>query len=243
MRRWACIADGTRWKVLTEEETENRFEITHDKLSEALCRSQVFTAREWKEMGIKGLRVGHFVRAGGAFFYGPEEISSNYTLSGDVAQTGGEAVEIEIEPRAGPANYKVRRKAVLKSRRERQRRVIMGAVIRGEEPDDRGRWAIQRIVQVERPPTSRRGRPLRVLVNWEGTDDQGMPWQDSWIGISMLTADQKAEARRLERETYASAEVRQGREKRQKTAKQGQDDDRQRWEVRLRSRKRTLFND
>ena len=167
MRRWACIADGTRWKVLTEEETENRFEITHDKLSEALCRSQVFTAREWKEMGIKGLRVGHIVRAGGAFFYGPEEISSNYTLSGDVAQTGGEAVEIEIEPRAGPANYKVRRKAVLKSRRERQRRVIMGAVIRGEEPDDRGRWAIQRIVQVERPPTSRRGRPLRVLVNWE----------------------------------------------------------------------------
>ena len=243
MRRWARIADGTRWKVLTEEETEDRFEIIHDKLSEALCRSQVFTAREWKEMGIKGLRVGHFVRAGGTFFYGPEEISSNYTLSGDAAETGGEAVELEIEPRAGPANYKARRKAVLKSRRERQKRVIMGAVTRGEEPDDSGRWAVHRIVQVERPPTSRRGRPLRVLVNWEGTDDQGMPWHDSWIGISMLTADQKAEARRLEKETYATAEVRQGKEKRQKTAKQGQDDDRQRWEVRLRSRKRTLFND
>ena len=66
-----------------------------------------------------------------------------------------------------------------------------------------------------------RGRPLRALVNWEGTDEHGMPWHDSWVGIAMLTADQKAEARRMERESYASVESRQGREKRQKTGNGG----------------------
>ena len=85
------------------------------------------------------------------------------------------------------------------------------------------------------------------MVNWEGTDEHGMPWHDSWawkwVGIAMLTADQKAEARRMERESYASAERRQGREKRQKTGKQGQEEAKQRWENRLRRRKRTLFDD
>ena len=72
-----------------------------------------------------------------------------------------------------------------------------------------------------------------------------MPWHDSWVGIAMLTADQKAEARRMERETYASVDIQQGqgREKRQKTGKQGQEEAKQRWENRLRRRKRTLFDD
>ena len=67
-----------------------------------------------------------------------------------------------------------------------------------------------------------------------------MPWHDSWawkwVGIAMLTADQKAEARRMERESYASAESRQGREKRQKREdgeQQGQEEAKQRWENRL----------
>ena len=243
LRRWARIADGTRWNVLTEAETEERFELVHDKLSEALSKSQTLTVREWKDMGIKCLRVGHFVRVGGAFFYGPGEVASNYTLSGDAVDTQGETIEIEIEPRGGAANNRARRKAVLKSRREIRKRAVMGAVQRGEEPDDSGRWAVQRIVQVERPPTSRRGRPLRVLVNWEGSDEHGMPWHDSWVGIAMLTADQKAEARRMERETYAPVDSQQGREKRQKTGKQGQEEAKQRWENRLRRRKRTLFDD
>ena len=179
----------------------------------------------------------------GAFFYGPGEVASNYTLSGDAVDTQGETIEIEIEPRGGAANNRARRKAVLKSRREIRKRAVMGAVQRGEEPDDSGRWAVQRIVQVVRPPTSRRGRPLRVLVNWEGSDEHGMPWHDSWVGIAMLTADQKAEARRMERETYAPVDSQQGREKRQKTGKQGQEEAKQRWENRLRRRKRTLFED
>ena len=53
----------------------------------------------------------------------------------------------------------------------------------------------------------------------------------------MLTADQKAEGRRMERETYASVDIQQGREKRQKTGKQGQEEAKQRWENRLRRRK------
>ena len=65
-----------------------------------------------------------------------------------------------------------------------------------------------------------------------------MPWHDSWawkwVGIAMLTADQKAEARRMERESYASAESRQGREKSAEDGEQqGQEEAKQRWENRL----------
>ena len=53
----------------------------------------------------------------------------------------------------------------------------------------------------------------------------------------MLTLDQRAEARRLERDKYASAEDRkQGGKQRQK--KGDQEEEKHRWEVRLRSRKR-----
>ena len=34
-----------------------------------------------------------------------------------------------------------------------------------------------------------------------------MPWHDSWVGIAMLTADQQAEAQRMERETYAPVDT------------------------------------
>ena len=237
MRRWARLADGTRWKILTEKETEERIELVHDKLSAALSISQVLTTREWKDMEIRDLRVGHFVKVGGAFFYGPEDIASSNTLSGEVVGDQGETVEIEIGPRGGTERQKERRRAVLKSRREIRKRAVMRGVQLGEEPDDSGRWAINKIVQVERPPASRRGRPLRVLVNWVGGDEQGMPWHDSWVSISMLTLDQRAEARRLERDRYASAEDRnQGGRKRQK--KGDQEEEKHRWEVRLRSRKR-----
>ena len=94
---------------------------------------------------------------------------------------------------------KARRKAVRKERRERQRRVVMRAVYDGLEPDDAGRWAIQRILQVERPATSRRGRPLQVLVQWVGDDEDGNPWQDSWVGITIglpRISEQKHDASR-----------------------------------------------
>lgn len=207
MRRWARVADGTKWHIITEEETEERIELIHDKLSVALSKAQLLSKLEWKEMHIRGLRVGHFVRDQGGFFYAPGEVASNNTLSGGVAPDQGEQIEIEIEPRRGPVQNKARRKAVRKERRERQRRVVMRAVYDGLEPDDAGRWAIQRILQVERPATSRRGRPLQVLVQWVGDDEDGNPWQDSWVGITRLTADQRAEARRLEKAKYAPEDL------------------------------------
>ena len=70
--------------------------------------------------------------------------------------------------------------------------------------------------------------------------DRRMPFLLLVVIISMLTADQRVEARRMERDAYGSVDAVQGREKRQRRAKQGQEDDVQRWEVRLRSRKRSL---
>jgi hypothetical protein len=214
--------------------------LIHDKLSVALSKAQSLSKLEWKEMHIRGLRIGHFVRDQGGFFYAPGEVASNNTLSGGVAPDQGEQIEIEIEPRRGPVQNKARRKAVRKERRERQRRVVMRAVYEGLEPDDAGRWAIQRILQVERPATSRRGRTLQVLVQWIGDDEDGNPWQDSWVGISMLTADQRAEARRLEKTRYAPEDL--GKRARKEVVAQRraqpQDEDKKQWEVRLRNRKR-----
>ena len=170
MRRWARVADGTKWHMLTEKDTEERMELIHDKLSDTLSKAQTLSRLEWKEMNIRGLRVGHFVRAGG-FFYAPGEVASNNTLSGGAAVNHGERIEIEIEPRRGPEQNKARRKVVLKERRERRRRVAMRAVHDGLEPDDAGRWAIQRILRVERPLSSLRGRRLQVLVEWVGEDE------------------------------------------------------------------------
>jgi hypothetical protein len=242
MRRWARIADGTKWHILTEKETEERIELIHDKLSDALGKSQNLTRLEWKEMNIRGLRVGHFVRDRGGFFYAPGEVASNNTISGDAFTDQREHLEIEIEPRRGPGRDEARRKMVLKERRERRRRIVMRDVRDGIEPDDAGRWAIQRIVQVERPSTSRRGRPLRALVQWVGEDEDGNPWQDSWVGVTMLTADQRAEARRLEKARYAPEDA--GKKARKEIVArkrtQPQDEDKKQWEVRLRNRKRAL---
>ena len=242
MRRWARIADGTKWHILTEKETEERIELIHDKLSDALGKSQNLTRLEWKEMNVRGLRVGHFVRDRGGFFYAPGEVASNNTISGDAFTDQREHLEIEIEPRRGPGRNETRRKMVLKERRERRRRIVMRDVRDGIEPDDAGRWAIQRIVQVERPSTSRRGRPLRALVQWVGEDEDGNPWQDSWVGVTMLTADQRAEARRLEKARYASEDA--GKQARKEIVARRrtkpQEEDKKQWEVRLRNRKRAL---
>jgi hypothetical protein len=73
MRRWARRADGTRWLILTEAETEERFEFCHEGLRALLALKQVLSAGEWKALGIHNLRLGHFIRVG-QLFYGPEEV-------------------------------------------------------------------------------------------------------------------------------------------------------------------------
>ena len=51
----------------------------------------------------------------------------------------------------------------------------------------------------------RRGRPLDVLVEWEGKDsDGGDLWEESWVSITDLSKDLREEARRLESELFGS---------------------------------------
>ena len=77
----------------------------------------------------------------------------------------------------------------------------MGPVRAGVESDDRGRWAVRGIMAVRRHE-GRRGRPLDVLVEWEGEDSNGDLWDESWVSVAELTPDLRAEARRLEMELF-----------------------------------------
>ena len=138
MRRWACVADGTRWLILTEAEAEERFEFQHDGLRAILEVKQVLSSGEWKALGIHNLRLGHFITGSAR---SPEQAPSCHTLSGQVAMDVGEVVRIEIEPRWDPQRKKRRRQEVQRARRDVRQRVAMGPVFAGQEADDGGRWA------------------------------------------------------------------------------------------------------
>ena len=161
---------------------------------------QVLSSGEWKALGIHNLRLGHFIRVG-QLFYGPELAPSCHTLSGQVAMDVGEVVRIEIEPRREPLRDKRRRQEVQRARREVRQRVAMGPVIAGQEADDGGRWAVRRVMAVRRHE-GRRGRPLDVLVEWEGEDSDGDLWEESWVSITHLSKDLRDEARKLESELF-----------------------------------------
>jgi len=115
----------------------------------------------------------------------------------------GELVRIEIEPRRDPQRGKRRRQEVLRSRREVRQRVAMGPVVAGQEADDGGRWAVRRIMAVRRHE-GRRGRPLDVLVEWEGEDSDGDLWEESWVSVTYLSKDLRDEARKLESELFGT---------------------------------------
>ena len=150
------------------------------------------------------MRLGHYVRVGQGsteMFYGPGEMASQHTLSGDAAEEVGDVTVLEIAPRWGVQQRKRRRREVVCSRREVQRRIAMGPVRAGVEADDRGRWAVRGIRAVRRHE-GRRGRPLDVLVEWEGEDSDGDLWEESWVSVTELTPDLRAEARQLETELF-----------------------------------------
>jgi len=240
MRRWARRADGTRWLILTEAETEERFEFRHERLRALLEFKQVLSDGEWKALGIHNLRLGHFIRVG-QLFYGPEEAPSCHTLSGQEAMDLGEPVRIEIEPRGDPQRMKRRRQEVLRSRREVRQRVAMGPVVAGQEADDGGRWAVRRIMAVRRHE-GRRGRPLDVLVEWEGEDSDGDLWEESWVSVTYLSKDLRDEARQLESELFGTrgAQVPSRRAAQRDGARQRQEREREtmQWSSRLRERAR-----
>ena len=243
MRRWACVADGTRWLILTEAETEERFEFRHDGLRALLEVKQVLSSGEWKALGIHNLRLGHFIKVG-SFFYGPEQVPSCHTLSGQAPMDVGEVVRLEIEPRWDPQRGKRRRQEVQRARRDVRQRVAMGPVLAGQEADDGGRWAVRRIMAVRRHE-GRRGRPLDVLVEWEGEDSDGDLWEESWVSITVLSQDLREEARRLESELFGprGKQALSRRAERRNDVRQRQERERsdQQWSSRLRDRARRAF--
>jgi len=81
----------------------------------------------------------------------------------------------------------------------------MGPVVAGQEADDGGRWAVRRIMAVRRHE-GRRGRPLDVLVEWEGEDSDGdlCGSEESWVSVTYLSKDLRDEARKLESELFGT---------------------------------------
>ena len=121
MQRWAARANGCCWHILTDTEVEERFELAHEGLRRLLATKQILSDVEWKRLGINNLRLGHYVRVGQGFnemFYGPEEITSQHTLSGEAAEDVGDVLVLEVAPRWGAQQKKRRRQEVADSRRE-----------------------------------------------------------------------------------------------------------------------------
>ena len=111
MRRWAARANGCCWHILTDVEVEERFELAHEGLRQLLATKQILSEVEWKRLGINNLRLGHYVRVGQGFnemFYGPEEITSQHTLSGEAAEDVGDVLVLEVAPRWGAPSPRVR---------------------------------------------------------------------------------------------------------------------------------------
>ena len=77
----------------------------------------------------------------------------------------------------------------------------------GLESDPRGRWGVEKLVDVWRQPHVK-GRRLQALVRWRGCDpDTGEAWTDTWLAVNetFFTADMRREARAMERTKYPKA--------------------------------------
>ena len=153
----------------------------------------------------------------------------------------GEVVQIEIEPRWNPQRAKRRRHEVRDARRDVRQRIAMGPVIAGQEADDGGRWAVRRVMAVRRHE-GRRGRPLDVLVEWEGEDSDGDLWEESWVSVTYLSKDLREEARKLESELFGPrrmpAPSRRAARREEVRRRQERERSIQQWSSRLRDRAR-----
>ena len=114
-----------------------------------------------------------------------------------------ERVILDIQPRGGSTGAAAKaaaRKSKRREWRERMKRVAMRAVEDGEEPDDGERWAVDELMDVERP-TRRTGRQLSLLIKWRRTTGD---WDNSWVDITRVSKDLRAEARRMELLKYGA---------------------------------------
>ena len=88
----------------------------------------------------------------------------------------------------------------------------------------------------------RRGRPLDVLVEWEGEDSDGDLWEESWVNITHLSKDLREEARKLESELFGPRRTQapSRRAARRDEVRQRQERERSnhQWSSRLRDRAR-----
>jgi hypothetical protein len=88
----------------------------------------------------------------------------------------------------------------------------------------------------------RRGRPLDVLVEWEGEDSDGDLWEESWVSVAYLSKDLRDEARKLESELFGQRGGRapSRRAARRDEVRQRQERERElkQWSARLRDRAR-----
>ena len=145
---------------------------------------------------LAGRRVqrGHYVVAGDTLWV-PAEEGAEGTLSGRPQQPLGGRIRLAIgeKSKARARRQTAARKEEFSRRRERE----------GLEADPGGYWAVAAVLEVRRP-VPRRGRGLEALLRWEGHDEAGVPWADSWepVRLDVMSADQVDAARAMERAKY-----------------------------------------
>ena len=79
-----------------------------------------------------------------------------------------------------------------------------------KRPTTEGDEGVRRIMAVRRLE-GRRGRPLDVLVEWEGEDSDGDLGEEFWVSVAFLSKDLREEARQLANRSYLVQGQRQQR--------------------------------
>lgn len=187
--------------MVPEVEAHKGWRLVSPPLEQAIassCGGRILSAT-WRKLkdGLRGLRCEHYVEVGG-LCYVPQVVEKPHSMSGNPLAPVGQHLSIVIGKRGTRAA--TARRARAKKRRMEARQELMLEALAGDEEDDLGRWAVSEVLDVRRP-ARRRGRALEVQVRWEGD------WDDSWISVTLLTADMRKVSRSVEARKYAHVGV------------------------------------